>query len=269
MAAQALGGGKRLVRMAQATEGMTAACAAMLNDPPAADSMLLIEAGDLEKRSKLRGVCENEKHAAAIACYVEEGASRSRSISDILQAGGLTASGDALALLANILPPDRMAMRSELDKLVLYMGKSKTGKAQVAIEDVRAIVQDAGAAELDDLVFAVGSGDCKRTGLLLDRLLEEQTSPVAILRATQRHFMRLQWARYQMDAGANAGDAVKRLQPPVFWKYADSMASQLRRWPEVKIESALGRLYEAEAAVKRTGAPDEALCARLLLSLAA
>jgi DNA polymerase-3 subunit delta len=280
MAAQALGGGSRLVRIQAATEAVAPALAALLNDPPAADSVLLIEGGDLDKRSKLRGLCENDGGAAAIPCYVEDGAARSRAIGDILQAENLRVDRDALALLAAILPPDRMAMRSELEKLALYVGAAKTDvtparSAQsatartVALADVEAIVQDAGSAELDDLVFAVGGGDARQAATLLDRLWEEQTSPVAILRGAGRHFLRLQIARYHLDKGQSAGDAIKKLQPPVFWKHADSMAAQVRRWPASKIDAALQRLFEAEAAVKRSGTPDEALTAQLLLRLAA
>jgi DNA polymerase-3 subunit delta len=265
MAAQAFGGGRRLVRIQQATEGLAASLAALLKDMPASDSFLLIEAGDLEKRSKLRAICENENLAAAIPCYIEEGAARQRIVADILQTEGLKLSRDALAFLSDILPPDRLAMRSELEKLAMYVGKTSTA---VTIEDVQAVVQDAGAAELDDLIFAVGSGDSKRVCLLLERLLAEQTAPVAILRAAQRHFLRLQWARHQMDTGINAGEAVKRLQPPVFWKHTETMANQLRRWPANKIELVLTRLFEVEAAVKRTGTPDQAVCAQLLLQMA-
>lgn len=267
MAAQALGGGSRLVRIQTATENMAAALAALLSDPPEAESVLLIEGGDLDKRSKLRGLCESDSRAAAIPCYVEEGSARQHVISDILQAEGLRVDRDALAMLGDSLPPDRMAMRSELEKLALYVGKANGGV--VKLEDVEAIVQDAGSAELDDLIFAVGLGDAKRAALLLDRLLEEQTSAVAILRSAQRHFLRLQIARSYLDQGQNAGEAVKKLQPPVFWKHVDAMAEQVRRWPPAKIDTALTRLFEAEAAVKRTGTPDEALTSQLLLRLAA
>jgi len=266
MATQAFGGGKRLVRIQAATDALATALDALLKDMPPSDSLLVIEAGDLEKRSKLRALCENSGEAVALPCYIEEGAARQRIVSDILKGEGLRIANDALSFLCDILPPDRMAMRSELDKLALYAGdKNKL----LGVEDVRAAVQDAGAAELDDLIFAVGSGDVRRATMLMDRLLAEQTSPVVILRAAQRHFLRLQWARGQMDAGASASDAVKRLQPPVFWKYADAMVAQLRRWPMAKIDAALSRLYETEAAVKRTGAPDDVLCAQLLLKMAA
>jgi DNA polymerase-3 subunit delta len=160
-----------------------------------------------------------------------------------------------------------MAMRSELEKLALY-AKSPDAKV-ITMKDVRAVVQDAGAAEIDDFVYAVGSGEAKRAAILIDRLFAEQASPVAVLRAAQRHFLRLQWARDQMDRGASAAEAVKKLQPPVFWKYAEPMSAQLRRWPPARIEQALARLTEAEAACKRTGIPDIALCARLLIGMAA
>jgi DNA polymerase-3 subunit delta len=265
MAAMALGGGRRLVRVQHATEGTGAILAKVIDDLPATDTLLIIEAGDLDKRSKLRSICEASSQAVAIACYVEEGAARQKIVAEILQAEKCSAPRDVLAFLCDILPPDRLAMRSELDKLLLYVH----GKNAVTMEDVMAIVQDAGAAELDDLIFAVGIGDGKRVLQLIDRLFAEQTSPVAVLRAAQRHFIRLQYARYQMDQGMNAADAVKKLQPPVFWKFTDSMTTQVRRWPAARLELALQRLYDAEAMVKRTGVPDQALCAQLLLGMAA
>ena len=50
---------------------------------------------------------------------------------------------EVIASLADILPPDRMAMRSELEKLAIYVGKDNVA----TIMDVHAAVQDAGAAE--------------------------------------------------------------------------------------------------------------------------
>ncbi len=264
MAAQALGGGRRLVRIQQSAESTAAALAAFLADPSPGDSFLLIEGGELDKRSKLRALCEDAELACAIACYAEEGPARERTIAGILQASGLRASREVIAFIAGILPSDRIAMRGELEKLALYVGADKA----VTMEDAAAALQDAGAAEIDDLVHAVGAGEAKRAGLLIERLYAEQTSPVAILRAAERHFMRLSLARGEMDKGASASDALKKLQPPVFWKHTELMTSQLRRWNTPKIETALTRLYEAEAAVKRTGTPDQALCAQLLMQMA-
>lgn len=265
MAAQAWGGGRRLVWVQHASENISAAVTNILTDTTDASNLLLIEAGELDKRSKLRSQCENHPQAVALACYVEDGAARQRIVSDILQQKNLTVARDILLFLCDVLPPDRLAMRSELEKLALYA----YGQKSVSMEDVLATIHDAGTAELDDLVFAVASGESKRAALLLDRLFAEQTSTVALLRSAQRHFLRLQWARSQMEKGMSAAEAIKNLQPPVFWKYTDVMANQLRRWPGPKIERALARLFETEAAVKRTGTPDNALCSQLFLNMSA
>ncbi|HUY68807.1 MAG TPA: DNA polymerase III subunit delta [Alphaproteobacteria bacterium] len=266
MNAQALGGGRRLVRLQQATDTIAAALGSFLDDAKDGDSLLLIEAGDLEKRSKLRALCEGaNKIACAIPCYVEDGPQRQRAIADILQQAGLTAPRDVILFLADTLPPDRLAMRSELGKLVLYAGAARA----ITLADARAAIGDGGAAEIDDLVYAAGGGEGKRAMLLLDRLLGEQTAPVAIARALQRHVMKLSLAKGYMDAGASASEAVAKLQPPVFWKYKDALAAQLRRWPQVRIENALAKLFETEAALKRTGAPDQSLCAQAVLGIAA
>jgi DNA polymerase III subunit delta len=265
VAAQALGGGRRLVRLQHAPDAVSAAVNILLNDLPPGDSLVVIEAGDLEKRSKLRALCESDSpHVIAIPCYVEDAAQRARTAAAHLETEGLKIEREALVLLAERLPPDRLAMRSELDKLALYT----RGQKIVTADNVRVALGDAGAAEMDDLVHAVAGGEAKRAGALLDHLLAEQTSPVALLRAAQRHFLRLQMARAYIDGGLGASAAIGKLQPKVFWKHVEPMARQAQRWPATAIERLLERLYEAEAAVKKTGAPDAALCGQLLLQAA-
>jgi len=263
--AMTLGGGRRLIRVQHALDTNAAALAKFLSDPPACDSVILIEAGELDKKSKLRAACETDSPlVASIPCYLEDAAGRRRTIASMLETEKLAASRDVIRLLADILPPDRLALRSEMDKLALYA----LGQKEVTLEDVRAIIADAGGAEIDDLVQAAASGDPRRAATLLDHLLAEQTSPVALLRGMQRHLMRLQLARAHMANGAGAGEALKKLSPPVFWKLVEPMTKQLGRWPLERLEARLAQLAEAESSCKKTGTPDTTLVSQLFLSIA-
>ncbi len=262
----ALSGGRRLVRLQQAIEVNTTALSAFLHDPPPSDSVVLIEAGDLEKRSKLRALCEGTtSHVVAIPCYVEDESARARTISDVLRGAKLQAAPEVVRYLAAVLPPDRLAMRQELDKLLLYT----EGKKIVGVEDIGAVISDAGGAEVDDLVQAVASGHKQQAARLLDRLFEEQVSPIALLRAVQRHLMRLQLARAHHDNGLSAEAAIKKLSPPVFWKQVAPMSAQIQRWTKDRLVLRLNQLTEAEAAMKRSGTPEEALCRQLILHITA
>jgi DNA polymerase-3 subunit delta len=236
-----------------------------LDTPPQGDTLVLIEAGDLDKRSKLRALCEGGTPlAVAVPCYLEDAVQRVRTLASLLEAEGMKAARDTLVYLADVLPADRLAVRREIEKLALYA----RGKNVITLDDARAALQDASAAETDNLVHAVANGDVKRAVILIDNLLNEQTSPVALLRAAQRHFLRLHLARSYADSGLSAKAAIEKLQPKVFWKHVEPMARQVQRWPVVALERFLGALYEAEADVKQTGMPDATLTSRLLIQAA-
>lgn len=266
MAAMPMLGGRKMVRLHQAVDGNAGPIEDFIKAPCSGDSILIIEGGELQTRSKLRKVCEGKTEtAAAVPCYFEDGPQRMRTIGALLHAENLNASHDILSVLAEILPPDRMAMNSELDKLALYV----KGQKDISIDDIRAIIAKAGGAEMDELIEAIAGGNVARTGTLLDYLWAEQTSPVALLRAIQRHLMRLHVARSFVDKGENATMALKQLKPPVFWKQEKPMLRQLNRWTTPRLELRLHELREAEAACKKTGTPDIALCSQLFLNMSA
>jgi len=265
MAAIALTGGRRCVRVRGAEDAVTPVFAAVLGDPPSGDTLAVVEAGDLGKGSKLRALFEDSPAATAIACYVEDEAGLSRTIAEMLQAAGKTAGPDALAQLAASLVGDRMLARAEIEKLITYMGAER----EVTLAEVRAVIGDSGAMELDAPVWAAADGDYAAVDRALARLYGEGESPVGILRAAQRHCQRLQLVVGQVARGESLDRAAGALKPPLFFKTRNQFLAQARRWSPAALRQALDRLTEAEADCKRTGMPDKTLCARALYQVAA
>lgn len=261
----ALGGGRRLVRVKQAEEKIAAAVSALLVDPPASDTLLLLEAGELDKRSKLRTLAEGESSSiAALACYPEEGVEREKTIRQQLRALGCVIDDAALEQLAGLTPPDRIGLFSELEKLALYAGDAKA----IAPEDVQAALGDAAGVDMDSMVMAAGDGDQTALDAALRRLQAEAAAPVALLRAAQRHFNRLLETRARVDSGMGVKDAMQKLQPRVFWKAETAFAKQVQRWSQARLLRALTLLTETEAQCKRTGMPDVTLCQQMMVTLA-
>ncbi|MDE1149036.1 MAG: DNA polymerase III subunit delta [Azospirillaceae bacterium] len=264
MAAMALTGGRRLVRVRDADESVTVAFQALLKDAPAGDTLAVVEGGDLSKSSKLRALFENSDKAAAIACYVEEEGELAGTITRILAEHRLAIDPDARDWLAANLVGDRAVARGEVDKLAIYM----MGGTRVTLEDVRAVVGDSAALDMDEPALAAADGDLAVIDRALGRLFGEGTSPVPILRSAQRHFQRLQMAVYHTTRGQTAQQAVKTLRPPVFFKMEAQITNQVRRWNLPNLALALDRLMDAEADCKRTNMPDETLCARAFFQVA-
>lgn len=264
VAALSLTGGRRLVRVRDAEDNSAAAFTALLDHPPPGDTLVVAEAGELGPRSKLRVLFEGAENAAAIPCYVEDETSLGAVIHDLLRADGLTADDDAVAFLAANLVGDRMVARGEITKLALYMGK---GQGRVRLEDAQASIGDSAVLDMDEAVWAAADGDLPALDRALGRLFAEGASPVALLRATQRHFHRLHLVVAQVAAGKPADTAVATLKPPVMFKLKNRLAAQGRRWQPGAMRQALDRLTETEAECKRTNAPDTTLCARVLFQI--
>lgn len=267
MAAIALTGGRRLVRIRDAEDALAAALGRLLKDLPAGDSLLVVEAGDLGKASKLRALAEEADSAAALACYVEGEEELAGTIARILGEHGLAIDPDARAWLAGNLVGDRVMARNEIDKLALYMASAPKG-AKVTLEDVRAVVGDSAALELEEPALAAADGDMAAVDRSLRRLFAEGTASVALLRTAQRHFQRLHIAVAHVARGQTPQQAVKSLRPPVFFKMEAQLTAQARRWTLPLVQQALARLLEAEADCKRTNMPDETICARAFFQLA-
>lgn len=261
-------GGRRLIRLAGATDKLAPACAGLEAVPTGTDSLVVVEGGDLNPRSALRKLFEGGARLAAIACYVDDAAGLARVIRETLAADKIMPDLDAVAYLASSLLGDRALARRALEKLSLYLGTDGKTLRKLTLGDAIAAVGDAAALDLDDPVRAAAEGDRVQTDRALARLLEEGTAPVAILRVAQTYFRRLHQARAAWESGQSLDTAMSGLRPPVFFKQVPQFRRQVERWKLPLLGQALDRLVECEAATKETGAPAELLLGRTFIRLA-
>lgn len=258
-AALAFGGGRRVVVIRGGDESIAGALGSFLAEPTG-DGLVVVEAGELEARSKLRQAFEKAESGAALPCYRDDARSLPEVIQETLKSHGLSVSREAMSYLAANLGGDRLVTRSELEKLALYVGSGK-----VELADAQACVGDSAALSLDDLAFACAGGELAEVERAFARTLQEGANPVQPLRAAARHFQRL-----HLVAGSERVDqAIDRLRPPVFWKHKARFKAQAEAWRPKQLARALERLLEAEGQVKSTGLPQETIAARALLEIAA
>ncbi|MBN8520491.1 MAG: DNA polymerase III subunit delta [Alphaproteobacteria bacterium] len=256
-------GGAKLIRVEGASDKISPVFHAYLENP-SLDNVVIVEAGELSPKSPLRALFEKSPHAAALPCYVEDEKSVAQVIRDMAKAGGFSLQSDAAMWLATNLAGDRGRIRSEMEKLLVYMG---TQGGTIKLEDAQSACGEAGAQSFDDLIYAVGGGKTETALTTYKKLLDESVPVVAILRSLQTHFRKLHFVHALMHEGMDSESAMKKLSPPIFFKYESSFRSHLSRWPMGKLNDVLKRLADVEAQTKRTGTPSETLTAQAILSL--
>ena len=255
-------GGRRAVWVKASGRNIAPAVEALLG-VASADCRVVIEAGDLRRNAPLRALCERAKNAAALPCYADTERDRERLIDEEMRAAGLAIDPEARALLVPLLGGDRAASRSELDKLALYA----RGQGQVGVDDVAAVVSDASALGLDDIVDAAFAG---RPGELETQLAKAHTagnSPGSILFAAQRQVAQLHKWRSAIEGGAPFSlDAV---QPPLHFRRKKLVEAALKAWSAARLAAVMSELADAVLQSRRNSDLAGTIVDRALLAIAA
>jgi DNA polymerase-3 subunit delta len=269
MAAMSLAGEPPLVRVRLSGDlAVVGTYLAALNAGDAiAEARLVIEAGDLRKTSKLRKAAEDGAKALAVACYADDARDLIRLADEMFAAENLTLAPDARAMLGPFLEGDRALARGEVEKLILYKGlnSQRGGEAGVVDRADIAAISAAGAeAALDQIIDPAFSGDPVGVDRAYARALSAGVSPVGVLRVMQRRIDQIDI----FHTGGGDSGALARAGAPRFGPPADAFKRSARAWRGRRLDQARRLTFDTERAVKRSGAPVDALVGALLLRLA-
>lgn len=235
------------VKNASAQKHLAEEVKALVAVPPR-DSVVLIEAGDLKKGAALRAAVESGRAAMALPCYADEGKTIDAVIDEVLSREGLSIGLEARQALRANLGGDRLASRSEIEKLALYC----RGTGEVRQEDVRAMTGDVSGLGIDDVVDAVLSGDGRAFDASYTRLTASGTNPFLVLAAAMRQFQLLQLMRAEMDSAQKPASAVvAAARPPVFFSRRRLAEAALQRWGAANLDRALERLQATVLLTRR------------------
>ncbi len=262
MAAMSLTGGRRVVRVRDATDAATSPVQAALE--VGGGSVMVLEGHGLTNKSKLKAMLEKSPHAGVVACYPMDKRALAQLARNILSSHRVTIDPEALDWLVDHLGVDRGVSQSELEKLALYAGAS----GSVDLDSIRHCIGDLSGLSLDDAAFAAISGDVAEADRALELAMAEGASPVGIVRVVGGQVQRMGRVSAQVADGMTMDEAIKSLRPPVFFQRASGFRQAIRLWDAAAIRAALDRLWAAELECKKTGSRAEVVCRNVVLMIA-
>lgn len=247
-AAISMFGGRRVVRVRETADALASLFETFLASETG-DTLVVVEAGELSKTSALRKLFEGAKAAGSIECFDDRAEDTGRMIEEGLKGQGWKIEAEALAYLVDALGSDRRLMRTELEKLLLYLGTG-SGDGVLGRSDVAAVIGGSGDVEGDEIADAVADGNLRRLDALIAKGNESGLSWSVALGFTLRLFQRL--AAGMEGAG------------PMWGK----MQTQAAGWDRPRIRQALAILSEAEARTRTTGFPEAVMAQHALIEVA-
>jgi DNA polymerase-3 subunit delta len=254
-------GGKRAVWVKAGARNLAPAVETLLGAAPK-ECRVVIEAGELRKNAPLRALCEKAKNAAVLPCYPDDEKNLPLLIDAEMRAAGLAIAPEARAALVPLLGGDRLASRSELQKLAMYA----RGRERVELADVAAVVTDASELALDTLVDAVFAGRIAEVEFQYTKAQNAGTSAGAMLFAAGRHTSLLHKARLSVDDGQSAESAVGGMW--LHFSRVPLAQAALKAWSSTRLQTAMTQIAEATLQTRLNADLAATIVQRLLLSLA-
>lgn len=250
-------GGPRAIRIELGARDIVPVLEPALLD--SANWKVIILAGALKRDHALRRFCESRSDAASIDCNMDEAGSLEVLIDEALKRESAFLEDDARKILLSSLGADRLATRSELDKIRLYAH----GRDRLTAEDVASITCDASNVVIGRAIFAAFSGEFSQLDEMISRLSAGGFDPQQVLAAGLREAIfvsRSFSARDGVESSFSRGGRTKFATPE-----RDSPARKLN---EQKAAHAISTVAQAATRARREPGLALEICVRALWSVA-
>lgn len=232
-------------------------------DPRRFAARLIIEAGSLPAKSKLRGAAEAAARTACLQLFAEEEADIAGRVKTALLAEGAVIDPPALDAFVGDLPGNRTLANSEIEKLALY---ARGLGRPLALEDIRALSATDVKQAISGAILAALDGRPGAAHTALDKLAENGTGGISILRSLQMEVLRMLSAHEKMAGGD--GNPGRALRPPVWPNEWPAFRARLGKWPARRLMRVMERIHDAERQAKVAGPSGDPVVRLLINDLA-
>ena len=254
--------GLRAVFVEDATDTIEPIIDKAMQDWQKGDAFLVLTAGQLNARSKLRKTIENYNNSVAIGIYNDPPNEKeiiSTASKHNLNNFDNDAKKELIALGRSLDPGD---FQQTLEKLSLYKYKDDTVITSTDIQSCAPVTID---AALDEAINIIADARSDEVGPILNRLFGQGTNPTTLCIAATRHFRNLHLAASH-PSGPDV--ALSRARPPVFGHRKDRMVRQARGWGGIRLEKALGVLINTDLSLRSSSkAPAQAILERAFIRI--
>ena len=254
---------KKIIHVLNTKDNLTETITNTINNQDSTN-LIIFETGELIPRSKLRKFFEKEENLGILACYFDT----ERDVQDLIETTfkkeDISISRDISLLIAKRLGNERHIIKSELEKIILYLKDKKEFKA----EDILKCLSQNEDFGFDDLNYNLCDGNVVKLDKIINQLYLEGINPIALLRSAGKHFQKILFVNQKIDSGMNLNESLSQLKPPIFFLYINKFKNQVTKWRTILCYKAIERIMETEELCKLNSKISKIICWRTLSNIA-
>jgi DNA polymerase-3 subunit delta len=211
------------------------------------DIKIIIKAGVLEKKSKLRSYFEKEKDVVATPFYEDNYQSLSLIIQNFLRVEKINISNENINLIIERSKGNRTNIYNELEKISSYLRSKKN----INLQDLLKLTNLAEDYNVSELVEQCLSKNVKKTVNILNENNQNTDENILILRSFLGKLKRLKILKINLENTRNIDEVIASAKPPIFWKEKNLVKQQLNNWSLKDIKFLLNTVNDLELIIKK------------------
>ena len=211
------------------------------------DITIIINADNLEKKSKLRSFFEKNKETICIAFYPDNDQTLSKLAYNFLKNKKISISQSSINLIINKCNGDREALYNELNKIDLY---TQNGK-KITTENIMKItnlIENHSVSELVDNCLAKNN---KKIINILNENNFNNEDCMLIARSLLNKSKRILHLVKEFQNNKNIELTISSAKPPIFWKDKEITKQQIKYWRPENIKDLIYKLTDIELLIKK------------------
>ena len=211
------------------------------------DIKIILNADNLEKKSKLRSLFEKDKKYICVPFYPDTDQTLSKLTYDFLKKKNISISPSNINLIVNKCNGDREILLNELNKIEYF---SKNGKKITAenIAKLTNLIENHGVSELIDNCLAKNK---KKIVNILNENNFNNDDCILITRTFLNKAKKILKLSSEFQNNKNIDLTISSAKPPIFWKEKEITKQQIYKWKPKNIKKLIYTLGETELQIKK------------------
>ena len=209
--------------------------------------IIIIDADNLEKKSKLRSLFEKHKSYVSIAFYPENQKDLFLIARKFLKEKNILISSSSINSIIEKSNGDRENLLNELDK-IYYLSISKKKITEDDISKLTNLVEDYNVSELIDCCLAKYK---KKTIHILNENNFSNDDSILIIRTFLNKSKRVLMLAREYKQNKSIELTISSAKPPIFWKDKEIIKQQIYKWTPEDIKQLIYKLNKTELIIKK------------------
>ena len=211
------------------------------------NTIIVLVANSLEKKSKIRSYFEKNKETICIAFYEDNKQTLSGLVSLFFKERQIPISQQTINLLVDRCRGDRLNLKNELFKIENYL----LDKKSITSEEILKLTNLAENYNVSELIDNCLAKNTRKTANILNENNYSTEDCILIIRTLLLKSKRLQKLQIENKNKKNLDETISSFRPPIFWKDKEIVKQQINNWPLKNVEDLIYNIGEIELLIKK------------------